>query len=295
MEKIITKIKRVHFIKNNSSWDLIISPKSGWLDINFTELWRYRNLILLFVKRDFVTFYKQTILGPLWYIIQPLFTTLVFTIVFGKLAKISTDGIPHFLFYMSGTVVWRYFADCLTKASNTFIDNASMFGKVYFPRLIVPISVVLTNMIQFAIQFALFLGFYVFYIAKGVDIHPGLWFLFLPVILMQMALLSMGAGILISSMTTKYRDLTFATTFFVQLWMYATPIVYPLSQVPEKYQMLYNINPMVAVVESFRYAFLGVSAVQPVHIMMSWSTTVGLLFLGIVMFSRVEKNFMDTV
>jgi len=276
-------------------WDYIIKPKDGWFDLNLLELWQYRELIFLFVKRDFVTFYKQTILGPLWYIIQPLFTTIVFTIIFGKIAKIPTDGVPQFLFYLSGNVVWRYFSDCLTKTSNTFITNANIFGKVYFPRLTVPISVVITNVFQFIIQFSLFICFYVYFAIGNSAIRPGLWVLLLPVILFQMALLGSGAGILISSLTTKYRDLNFALSFGVQLWMYATPIVYPLSQVPEKYRIIYSMNPMVSVVEGFRYAFLGVSAIKPVNVAMSWIVTLMLLFAGIILFSRVEKTFMDTV
>lgn len=278
-----------------NEWDLEIKPKTGWFDIDLRELWRYRDLIGMFVKRDFVTLYKQTVLGPLWYIIQPLFTTLVFTIIFGKVAKISTDNIPPFLFYMSGNVVWSYFATCLGRTSDTFNSNAGIFGKVYFPRLTVPLSTVISGLLQFAIQFVLFLGFYFYFIMKGAPIFSKWWIIGLPVLLIQMALLGLGTGILVSSMTTKYKDLRFAMGFVVQLWMYATPIVYPLSLVPDWLRPWYVLNPMVAVVESFRYAFLGSGAIQWSYIGISWMVTLLLLFAGIVLFSRIEKTFMDTV
>ncbi len=276
-------------------WDLVIKPKSGWFDIHIGELYRYRDLIYMFVRRDFVTFYKQTILGPLWYIIQPLVNTLVFTIIFGKVAKISTDGTPPFLFYMAGTIAWSYFATCLSATSNTFVQNAGIFGKVYFPRLTVPISHVVISLLQFAIQFVIFLGFLVWFRLQGADVYPNSFIIIIPFVLFQMALLGLGFGILISSLTTKYRDLTFVMSFGIQLWMYATPIVYPLSIVPEKYRMLVALNPMTSVVECFRSAFLGVSSIEPVHIAISAGVTLLVLFLGVIMFSRIEKTFMDTV
>lgn len=280
---------------SEDQWDLEIKPRTGWFDINLSELWQYRDLLVLFVKRDFVTVYKQTILGPLWYIIQPLFTTIVFTIIFGKVAKIPTDSIPPFLFYMSGNVVWAYFASCLTGTSDTFNRNAGIFGKVYFPRLIMPISVVIVNLLQFAIQFTLFLGFYFYFMHKGAPIDPKVWIVALPVILIQMGLLGLGMGILLSSMTTKYKDLRFAMAFLVQIWMYSTPIVYPISQVPEWLLPWYVLNPMAAVVESFRYAFLGTSAVQWSYVVISWIMTLTALILGIFLFTKVERTFMDTV
>lgn len=276
-------------------WDMVIKPKSGWFDLHLSELWFYRDLILLFVKRDFVTLYKQTILGPLWYIIQPLFTTLVFTIVFGKVAKIPTDNIPPFLFYMSGNVAWGYFALCLTKTSDTFNNNAYIFGKVYFPRLVVPLSTVISGLLQFAIQFILFLGFYLYFMSKGAPIHPKLWIVALPVLLLQMALIGFGFGVLISSITTKYKDLKYAMGFLTQLWMYATPIVYPLSLVPDWLKPWYILNPMASVVESFRYMFLGSGDIRWSYVGVSWLVTLLLLFFGTVLFSRVEKTFMDTV
>lgn len=277
------------------SWDMVIQPKTGWFDIDINELWRYRDLIGMFVKRDFVTFYKQTILGPLWYIIQPLFTTVVFTIIFGRVAQISTDGLPPFLFYMAGNVVWGYFAATLNATSGTFNTNVAIFGKVYFPRLTVPLATVIVNFLQFFIQFFLFLGFYLYFFVKGAAIFPTLWIICLPVLLLQMALLSFGLGILLSSLTTKYKDLKFAMVFLVQLLMYCTPIVYPLSQIPEWLLPYYILNPMVAVVELFRYGFFGTSAITLTHIFISWCVTLLLVFLGILLFSRIEKTFMDTV
>jgi homopolymeric O-antigen transport system permease protein len=276
-------------------WDLVLEPRVGWFDINVLELWRARDLVLLFVKRDFVTFYKQTVLGPLWYLIQPLILTAIFTVIFGRFAGLSTDGIPRMLFYMSGTVVWRYFSECLNKTGMTFTANADIFGKVYFPRLTIPISVVITNFLQFAIQFSLFTAFYVYFVFHGMSVHIGYTALYLPMILFQMALLGVGAGILISSLTTKYRDLLFALPLVVQIWMYLTPVVYPLSMVPEEYRLIYCLNPMVAVVECFRLIFLGTSAISLTQVLTSWAVTMTILFFGIVLFSRIERSFMDTI
>ncbi|MFZ3059400.1 MAG: ABC transporter permease [Candidatus Methanoperedens sp.] len=278
-----------------SNWTTEIRPQTGWFDINLRELWSYRDLILLFVRRDFVAYYKQTILGPLWFFLQPLFTTIVFTIIFGKIAQIPTDGLPQVLFYMSGIVTWNYFASCLTQTSNTFVSNAGIFGKVYFPRLTVPVSVVITNLLTFVIQFGLFLIFMFYFYLSGSSFQPNIWILFTPFLLIQMAALGLGMGILVSSMTTKYRDLAFAVGFGVQLWMYATPVVYPLSQIPEKWQWLIALNPMTAIVETFRYAYLGAGTVQPMLLGISLSMTIIILAAGIVLFSRVQKTFMDTV
>ncbi len=281
--------------KDTDKWDLYIKPKSGWFNIEIGEIFRYKDLILLFVKRDFVTFYKQTILGPLWYIIQPLFNTLVFTFIFGKVAKIPTDGLPPFLFYLSGTVVWSYFSHCLNETSNTFTTNAEVFGKVYFPRIAVPISVALTAVFQFLIQFAIFLGFLSYFWYKGSNINPTIYIITLPLIVLHMAILSIGFGMMISALTAKYRDLAFAMSFMIQLWMYLTPIVYPLSQVPEKYRLFILINPMTAVVESFRGAFLGVNSITPQELLFSIFLSILFFISGIVIFSRVERTFMDTV
>ena len=280
---------------DNQNWDFLIKPKTGWFDINLGELYRYRDLVYLFVKRDFVTFYKQTILGPIWYIIQPLVNTVVFTIIFGKLANISTDGTPQFLFYMAGTIVWGYFATCLQTTSDTFVKNAQIFGKVYFPRLAVPIANVIFSLLQFGIQFVIFLGFLLYFMWQGAEVSPNALIFTMPLILLQMAVMGLGFGILISSLTAKYRDLTFVMTFAIQIWMYATPIVYPLSIVPEKYRILAVLNPMTSVVESFRAAFLGTSSIELVHIVISVTITLLVFIAGVIMFSRIEKTFMDTV
>jgi len=281
--------------KELTGWDMIIEPRSGLFDLHLTELFRYRDLIMLFVKRDFVTFYKQTILGPLWYILKPLFTTVVFTLIFGKFANIPTDGTPHFIFYLSGTVAWGYFSECLKQTSNTFIANANIFGKVYFPRLTIPVSIVIINLVQFGIQFLLFLGFYCYFYLSGAPIRLTQSVLLFPVVLVQMALLSLGTGILVSSLTTKYRDLTFVMGFGIQLWMYLTPIVYPASVIPERFRLFYMLNPMASIVETFRHAFLGVGLVEPSYIALSWGMTLVFLLAGIVLFTRIERTFMDTV
>ncbi len=282
-------------MSDEQQWDMIIKPKTGWFDIDFGEIWRYRELIVMFVKRNFVTAHKQTVLGPLWFVIQPLFTTLVYTVIFNKVAKIPTDNIPPFLFYLSGNVAWSYFASCMTTTSNTFVGNARIFGKVYFPRLTVPISSVISGLLQFGIQFLLFLGFYFYFMLKGAPIFPKWWIIAFPILILQMALLGFGMGILISSMTTKYKDMRFAMGFATQLWMYATPIVYPLTLVPEWLRGWYTLNPMVSVVESFRYAFIGSGGIQWRYVGISWLVTLLILFAGIVVFSRIEKTFMDTV
>jgi len=276
-------------------WDLIILPKRGWFDLHLRDLWRYRDLISLFVKRDFVTFYKQTVLGPLWYIIQPVLITIVFTVIFGKIARIPTDGVPPFLFYLAGNVAWGYFANCLNQTSNTFVKNAGVFGKVYFPRLTVPVSIVIINLVKFGIQLTLFIVFYFYFIADGSPVRPTLLILLLPVLIFQMAVLSLGAGILVSSLTTKYRDLTYVMSFAVQLWMYASSVVIPASSIPERYLPIYMLNPMASVIELFRYAFLGRGVVDAVYMSISWAVTLVVLFGGIILFSRIEKSFMDTV
>ncbi len=276
-------------------WDLVILPKRGWFDLHLRDLWRYRDLISLFVKRDFVTFYKQTVLGPLWYIIQPVLITIVFTVIFGKIARISTDGVPRFLFYLAGNVAWGYFANCLNQTSNTFVKNAGVFGKVYFPRLTVPVSIVIINLVKFGIQLTLFIGFYIYFIADGSAVRPTLLILLLPALIFQMAVLGLGAGILVSSLTTKYRDLTFVMSFAVQLWMYASSVVVPASEVPERFLYFYMMNPMASVIEMFRYSFFGVGVVNPVCICISWAVTLVIFFGGVVLFGRIEKSFMDTV
>jgi len=281
--------------EDNPHWTTVIRPWNPWFKFDLLGIWRYRDLIRLFVRRDFVALYKQTILGPIWFIIQPLFTTIVFTLVFGKIAKIPTEGVPDFLFFFSGNVVWGYFSGCLTSTSSTFTANAGLFGKVYFPRLTAPISSVISKIPQFAIQFGLFISFYLYYYAVNAAIVPNIWILIIPLLILQMAFLSLGIGILISSLTTKYRDLDFAIVFGIQLWMYATPIVYPLSQIPERFQKYFSLNPMTAIVETFRYAFFGKSVITTIDMVISWFITLCILLAGMILFNRVEKVFMDTV
>ncbi len=276
-------------------WSLVIKPKRSLFALPIAELFRYKDLIAMFVRRDFVSVYKQTILGPLWYLIQPLLTTITFTVIFGNIAKLPTDGLPQFLFYMSGTVIWTYFATCLTKTSTVFVDNMQLFGKVYFPRLTVPVSILISNLITFGIQFVFFLGFMAYFAIRGTVFHPNWWILFSPVLIFMMAGLGLGLGILISSMTTKYRDLRFLVAFGVSLLMYATPVIYPVSSIPPQYQMLIKANPMTPIVETFRYGFLGAGTVNPLDLLYSFGFMVVIVIIGTVVFNRVEATFMDTV
>jgi lipopolysaccharide transport system permease protein len=277
-------------------WDLIIRPKTSWFDLHLGDLWRYRDLTAMFVWRDFVAQYKQTILGPLWHIIQPLFTTLVFTVVFGKMAKLSTDGLPPVLFYLGGVTCWSYFADCVNRTSLTFINNAGIFGKVYFPRLSIPVSLVISGMIKFGIQFALFLAFAVFYWAQSARVHPNAAIALTPLLLLLMAGLSLGAGIIVSALSTRYRDLQQLVKFGVQLMMFATPVVYPLSMIGGgSFRWLILANPMTPIVETFRYAYLGSGTFDAAYLCYSAGFTAAVLLLGIVLFNHVERTFIDTV
>jgi lipopolysaccharide transport system permease protein len=279
-------------------WDMIIGPQRNLLDLRLRELWHARDLILLFVRRDFVAGYKQTILGPLWYLIQPLLTTLVFTVIFGNIAKLPTDGLPPFLFYMCGTVIFSYFASCLSKTSDTFVSNAGMFGKVYFPRLAVPVSILISNLITFVIQFGFFLAFIVYFSLRGTPVHTNWWVLLTPVLLLMMAGLGLGFGIIVSSMTTKYRDLRFLVQFGVQLLQYVTPVIYPLSFLvtrSPKYVFLIRLNPLTSVVEAFRYAYLGSGSVDLLQLGYSLAIMLLAITVGAVIFNRVEATFMDTV
>jgi lipopolysaccharide transport system permease protein len=272
-----------------------IEPQRSVFDLRLGELWHYRDLVMLFVRRDFVAVYKQTILGPLWYLIQPLLTTITFTFIFGQVARLPTDGLPQFLFYMSGTVLWAYFAECLNKTSNTFVQNYHLFGKVYFPRLAVPVSILISNLITFAIQLALFVVFLLCFLGNGSDVRPDLGLLLVPLLVLMMAGLGLGLGIIISSLTTKYRDLCFLVTFGVQLLMYTTPVIYPVSAIPERFQWIILANPMTSIVEAFRYAFLGAGTVDLGHLLYSFGFMLAVVFLGIVIFNHVEQTFMDTV
>lgn len=275
-------------------WTTVIQPKNKLFDLKLKELWIYRDLIVMFVKRDFKTMYKQTILGPLWIIINPILTTLMQVVVFGNIANISTDGMPQFLFYMAGNTVWMYFSSCLTKTSNTFVGNANVFGKVYFPRLVTPISIVLSGLITFVVQFAIFLVSDIYYAVKGI-VHPNLMVLLLPILILEIAILGMGCGIIISALTTKYRDLAVLVSFGMQLWMYGSAVIYPVSSLPEKWGELLMLNPVVPIIEAFRYAFTGQGAFSVPYLMISMVISAVILFIGIVIFNKVEKNFMDTV
>ncbi len=282
---------------NPTDWDLEIKPQSSLFDLNLREVWRYRDLMMLFVKRDFVAQYKQTILGPLWHIIQPVFTTIVFLMVFGSIAGIPTDGVSPVLFYLSGITIWNYFSSCLTNTSNTFVANAGIFGKVYFPRLVIPVSVVLSNIVRLGIQFGLLLMVMLFYFFKGEShVHFGAGWLLLPVLVLLMAGIGLGLGIIISSLTTKYRDFAVLIGFAVQLLMYATPVAYPLSYLKSKnFAYLIEWNPLSAVVEGFRYALFGVSSFDVSSLIYPSVFMVVVLFIGTMIFSKVERTFMDTV
>jgi len=281
---------------SQNTWTEIIEPKQSILDLKLKQVWHYRDLLQMFVKRDFVAKYKQTILGPLWFFIQPILTTIMFTIVFGKFAGLSSDGQPRTLFYLSGLTIWNYFSSCFTGTSNVFTANAGIFGKVYFPRLIMPLTVVSSNMIQFSIQFLLFLAFLFYYLFTGNSaVHPNTYILLLPLFLLLMGGIALGAGLIFSALTTKYRDLTFLLTFGIQLLMYATPVIFPLNSIPEKYKFWIMLNPLSSIVESFRFSFLGSGSFSWSGLGYSFICMIILLLLGAVIFNKVEKTFMDTV
>ena len=278
-------------------WTTVIKPKDKLLSVDFKEIWRYRDLMMLFVKRNIITQYKQTVLGPLWYLIQPMMTTVMYMVVFGGIAKISTDGLPQPLFYLAGISFWQYFADCLNKTSNTFVSNAGIFGKVYFPRLVTPLSDVISNLVRFGIQFGLFICVYLYYVLfMDVHICPNWYALLFPVLVAMLAGLALGFGILFSSMTTKYRDLQLLLGFFVSLWMYATPVIYPLSTITnEKILFVMKLNPLTGIVEFFKYGFLGVGQHDWWMLGYSFVFMTILLGIGIVVFNKVQRSFMDTV
>ncbi len=276
-------------------WSEVIQPNAGLLDIKLHEVWRYRDLLLMFVRRDFVATYKQTILGPLWFFIQPLLTTFTFMVVFGTIAGISTDGIPMMVFYMSGITLWNYFAECLNKTATVFRDNAGIFGKVYFPRLVMPLSIVVSNLVRLGIQLLLFVGVWCYYLFNGNQVHPNVYLMLIPYLIFLMALIGLGAGMLISALTTKYRDLVFLLSFGVQLLMYATPVIYSMKSLPAKYAWIIKANPLSAIVETFRYAFTGSGSFSWFSLAYSSCCAIILLTLGIIVFNKVEKSFMDTV
>lgn len=282
-------------ITSDEEWDLIIESNSSLIDLKFNDIWRYRDLLLMFVKRDFVSFYKQTILGPLWFFIQPLFTTVIYTFIFGNLAGISTDGLPQPLFYLAGITAWNYFADCITKTSTVFKDNSHIFGKVYFPRLILPLSIVTSNLIRFGVQMLLFLAMMLYYYLNGALFVPTIALLMFPVLVIMMALLGLGLGLIITAMTTKYRDLTFLVSFGVQLLMYATTVIYPLSAAPTKYKHFIELNPMTGIIEAFRFSFLGKGDFSILTIGYSALITLIVLICGLIVFNKTEKSFIDTI
>ena len=283
--------------KQDQQWTTVIRPKEKLLSVDFKEIWQYRDLLTLFVKRNIITQYKQTVLGPLWYVIQPLMTTVMYMVVFGGIAKISTDGLPQPLFYLAGICFWQYFSDCLTKTSNTFVANAGIFGKVYFPRLITPLSDAMSNLVRFSIQFTLFLSVYAYYkIFTDVQIHTNWYALLIPVLVVMLAGLALGFGILFSSMTTKYRDLQLLLSFFVSLWMYATPVIYPLSTITNpKLMLVMQLNPLTGIIEFFKYGMLGVGCHEWWMLGYSFAFMIVLLSIGIVVFNKVQRSFMDTV
>jgi lipopolysaccharide transport system permease protein len=278
-------------------WDMVIEPKSSVFSLNLKEVWHHGYLLRMFVRRDLVSVYKQTILGPLWFFIQPLLTTLTFTVIFGNIAQISTDGLPQILFYMSGITIWNYFSESLTNTSNTFTTNASIFGKVYFPRLVMPLSKIISGLLKFGIQFLLFIIILFYFLNKGADIHPDLpgILIITPIVVAIMAGLGLGLGLILSSLTTKYRDLVFLITFGVQLLMYATPVIYPLSTMGEKFRWLIEANPMSWLVEAFRKVYLGAGVLSWPGLLYSFVCMLVILMTGIFIFNRVEKTFMDTV
>lgn len=278
-----------------SEWDLVIKPQSGLLKVDLKDLWRYRDLLRMFVKRDVITVYKQTILGPIWFIVQPILTTAIYILVFGRIANISSDGVPRILFYLAGIVIWNYFAESFNQTSKTFKDNAAVFGKVYFPRLVMPLAKVTAGLIKFGIQFSFFLIILLVFVFQGSDVHPNIYILLTPFLVLLMAGIGLGFGIIFTSLTTKYRDLTFLLTFGVQLLMYATPVIYPVSTIPEKYRIYIMANPLTPILEGFKYAFLGAGTVDWIHLLYSAAFMIVVLFIGVIIFNRTEKTFMDTV
>ena len=287
--------------QNQQQWTTIIKPRTGWFDIDLKELWQYRDLVVMFVKRSFATLYKQTILGPAWILINPLLTTVIFTVVFGNIAGLAESGVPSFLFYMAGNAIWSFFASCITGTANTFVTNAGLFGKVYFPRLTMPISQVVISFINLLIQMLMFFCFWVWFYFFGQEygtVQMNLWVLALPAVLLLVMVMGLGVGIIVSSLTTKYRDLAIVVSFGVQLWMYATPVVYSMSEIAgnsPRLLVLMRLNPMTEPVQVFRYALLGCGEVSPAWLLYSAVVALVTLAAGVVLFSRVEKTFMDTV
>jgi len=279
----------------HEKWDMVIKPQSSIFEIDFKEIWSYRDLLVLLVRRDFVATYKQTILGPIWFFLQPILTTITFVIIFGRIAGIGTDDVPMVLFYLAGITLWNYFSESLTRTSTVFKDNANIFGKVYFPRLILPLSIIVSNLVKLGIQFSLFLIFWLYYLIFKGNVHPNIYVLFTPLLIVLLGILGLGFGMIISALTTKYRDLALLLSFSIQLLMYATPIIYPISKIGPKYKWLVLANPMSAIVETFRLGFLGKGDFSWGAMGYSIGFTLGILVLGTLVFNKVEKSFMDTV
>ena len=282
-------------MKVEQQWTEEIKSNDSLFSINFKEVWQYRDLLMMLVKKEYITFYKQTILGPIWFFVQPILTTLIYVLLFGQIAKLSTDGGPQIAFYLSGITLWNYFSESLTRTASVFKDNAAVMGKVYFPRLIMPLSIVVSGLMKFAIQFALFICVILYFtFVKGL-IHPNVWILATPFLLLLMACFSLGMGMIFSSLTTKYKDLVFLLTFGIQLLMYASPVVYSVSSIPEKYKWILISNPLTGIFECFRYGFLGTGSFEPYSLIMSTVVTLIILAIGVLIFNKVEKSFMDTV
>lgn len=282
-------------MNNQQIWTEEIKAKNALLSINFREIWHYRDLLLMLVKKDYVTFYKQTILGPLWFFLQPVLTTAIYVLLFGQIAKLSTGGVPQIVFYLSGITIWNYFSEVLNKTATVFKDNAHVMGKVYFPRLIMPLSIVVSGLMKFAIQFGLFVAMVLYFYLVEQNIQPNVWVLATPLLIVLMAGLSLGIGMIFSSLTTKYKDLVFLLTFGIQLFMYATPVVYLTASVPDSFKWVIELNPLTAVFECFRYAYLGIGDFQSSDLIYATGATLLVLALGTIIFNKVEKSFMDTV
>lgn len=286
---------RENTLHDEEKFDTRIECRRGLFDLSLKEAWRYKDLVGLLVKRDFVSLYKQTILGPAWAIIQPFLTTVAFSLIFGKVAGLAPGGVPTFMFYLIATIAWAYFSGCLTACANTFIANTGILGKVYFPRIVMPVSVIFSRLIDFAIQFLFFTVFLIVYVITDQSLSPNWYILMTPLLVAQLALLGLGCGIIVSSLTTKYRDLSLLVAFAVQLWMFVTPVVYDISFVPERYLPIYMLNPVTPVILMFRYAYLGIGSIDWTFYRIGWGSVAAILFVGILLFNRVERNFMDTI
>jgi lipopolysaccharide transport system permease protein len=282
-------------MNEQQNWTEEIKSQNNLFSINLKEVWHYRDLLIMLVKRDYVTFYKQTVLGPIWFFVQPILTTIIYVILFGQVAKLSTDGLPQMAFYLSGVTIWSYFSDVLNKTATVFQSNASIFGKVYFPRLIMPLSIVISGLMKFLIQFTLFICVVLYFTLVKANIHPNFWILVTPVLLFLMATFALSLGMIFSSMTTKYKDLTMLLSFGIQLFMYVTPVVYTINSIPEKYKFIVRFNPLTSLFECFRYSYLGAGHFNPFNLLYSAIFIFILLFIGIVIFNKVEKSFMDTI